>query len=39
MKVRDLLKEAEEQLKEAGVPNASYDARIMLEEAYGKTSA
>ena len=39
MKVRDLLRDAEAKLTEAGVPNAAYDARIMLEEAYGKTSA
>ena len=39
MKVRDLLKDAEARLKEAGVPNAAYDARVMLEEAYGKSPA
>lgn len=39
MKLRDLLKEAEEKLEAAGVPNAGYDARVMLEEAYQKTPA
>jgi len=39
MKLREVLKNAEEKLSEAGVPNAAYDARVLLEEAYGKTSA
>ena len=39
MTVRELLKEAQEKLHRAGVPNADYDARVMLAEAYGKTSA
>ncbi len=39
MKLREVLKDAEEKLNKAGVPNAAYDARVLLEEAYGKTFA
>ena len=39
MKVRDLLREGTEKLKRAGVDNAEYDARQLLNYAYGKTSA
>ncbi len=39
MKVRDLLREGTEKLKHAGVDNAEYDARQLLNYAYGKTSA
>lgn len=39
MKVRDLLKEGEDKLKAAGIENAAYDARVLLQEAYGMDTA
>ncbi len=39
MKLRDLLREGAEKLKAAGVENAEYDARQLLNYSYGKTSA
>ena len=39
MKLRDLLKQGEEKLEASGIPNAAYDARLLLQEAYGKDAA
>lgn len=39
MKVRELLNEGTEKLEAAGIDNAAYDARIILEDAYGLDAA
>ena len=39
MKVRDLLNEGTGKLEAAGIDNAAYDARIILEDAYGLDAA
>ena len=39
MKVRELLNEGTEKLEAAGIDNAAYDARVILEDAYGLDAA
>lgn len=39
MKVRELLNEGTKKLEAAGIDNAAYDARIILEDAYGLDAA
>jgi len=39
MKLREMLKSGEERLREAGISNAAYEARLMMQEAYGKEAA
>ena len=39
MKVRELLNDGTEKLEAAGIDNAAYDARVILEDAYGLDAA